>query len=152
MNTLQFNITINAPASKVHDLMLGLSNKSTYELWTAVFNPTSSFKGNWEKGSKMLFVGVDEQGQQGGMVSEIADHVPHRFLSIRHYGLLKGEEEITEGPDVEQWANGHENYTFSEQNGITAVTVDIDVNDDFKDYMNENYPKALEKLKEICEQ
>lgn len=151
MNNIQFTISINASASKVFDTMLGLSNKSTYEQWTALFNPTSSYEGKWEKGNKMYFVGVDENGEKGGMVSEIADCIPNQFVSIRHYGLLKGDIEITEGPDVEQWANGFENYSFEENNGNTTVTVAMDVNDDFLDYMNETYPLALAKLKEICE-
>ena len=47
MKKLQFKVSINAPATKVYDIMLGISNKSTYEQWTAMFNPTSTFEGNW---------------------------------------------------------------------------------------------------------
>ena len=152
MKKIQFTITINAPANKVYTTMLGLSDKSTYEQWTALFNPTSTYEGSWEKGQKMLFVGVDEKGEKGGMVSRIADHVPNQFVSIQHYGLIKGSEEITTGPEVEKWANGLENYTFEESNGVTNVTIDLDTADEFEDYMNEFYPQALNKLKEICEQ
>lgn len=151
MEKLQFNVSIQAPASKVYDLMLGISNKSTYEAWTALFNPTSSYEGSWTKGSKMLFIGTDEQGNKGGMVSEIADNIPNRFLSIRHYGLVQANVEITEGPEVEKWANGFENYTFEENDGITKLTIDLDTTADFVAYMNESYPKALIKLKDICE-
>lgn len=148
---MKFNVSINAPASKVYDIMLGISNKSTYEQWTALFNPTSTYDGSWAKGSKILFLGTDEEGVKGGMVSEIFDNIPNRFVSIRHYGLLKGNEEITEGPDVEKWANGFENYTFEENNGKTSIIVDLDTTEDFIDYMNQTYPNALNKLKEICE-
>jgi len=151
MKKIQFNVSINAPASKVYDLMLGVNNKSTYEQWTALFNPTSTYEGIWNKGSKILFLGTDEKGEKGGMVSEIAENIPNRFVSIRHYGLLKAGKEITEGPEVEKWANGFENYTFEENNGTTKVTVDLDTTEDFLDYMNETYPKALDKLKEISE-
>lgn len=151
MKKLQFKISIHAPAQKVYDFMLGLSNKATYEQWTALFNPTSTYEGSWSKGSKMLFIGVDEKGEKGGMVSQIVDNMPNRFVSIRHYGLVKADAEITEGPEVEKWANGYENYTFEESNGTTAVTVDLDTTEDFLDYMKETYPKALHKLKELCE-
>jgi len=151
MKTLQFKISINAPVAKVYDLMLGINSKSTYEHWTAMFNPTSTYEGNWDKGNKMLFIGVDEKGEKGGMVSKIAENIPNQFVSIQHYGLLQADKEIIEGPEVEQWANGFENYTFEENNGTTTVTVDLDTTEDFVDYMNESYPKALEKLKELCE-
>lgn len=151
MKKLQFKVTIKAPVARIYDLMLGISNKSTYEQWTALFNPTSTYEGTWEKGTKILFIGVDENGEKGGMVSRIVDNIPNRFVSIQHYGLYKADKEITEGPEVEKWANGYENYSFEENNGSTTLTVDLDVNDDFLDYMNETYPKALEKLKELCE-
>jgi|SRR5690554_2419789 len=151
MEKLQFKKEINAPASKVFDVMLGITNKTTYEQWTALFNPTSTYEGSWTKGSKILFVGTDDKGETGGMVSEIFDNIPNKFISIRHYGLVKADLEITEGPEVEKWANGFENYTFEENSGTTIVTVDLDTTKDFLSYMNETYPKALDKLKDICE-
>lgn len=102
MKKLQFKVNINAPHEKVFDIMLGISNKSTYEQWTVMFNPTSTYEGTWEKGSKMLFIGIDEKGEKGGMVSEVFENLPNRFISVRHYGLIKAEEEIMEGPEVER--------------------------------------------------
>ena len=151
MEKLQFKTEIKAPADKVYKTMLGLGNKRTYEQWTAAFNPTSTFEGSWDKGSKIYFIGTDENGKKGGMVSEIAEHKPAEFVSVRHYGILDGENEITSGKEVEKWAGGKENYTFKEHQGITTVTVDLDGTEEHKDYFIETYPKALEKLKEIVE-
>ena len=151
MEKLHFKVSINAPVTRVYDTMLGNNSKSTYEQWTSLFNPTSTYKGSWGKGSKILFLGVDEKGEKGGMVSRIVENIPNRFVSIQHYGLLQADKEITEGPEVEKWANGFENYTFEENNGTTTVTVDLDTTEDFLDYMNQTYPKALDKLKELCE-
>jgi hypothetical protein len=151
MINIHFKISINAPVNLVFDKMLGLTNKATYEHWTAAFNPTSSYEGNWEQGQKMLFVGVDEDGEKGGMISRIVAHEPNRFISIEHYGILKGDVELTEGEEVEEWAGGLENYTFEETNGATIVRVDLDTAEDFLDYMNETYPLALAKLKKMCE-
>lgn len=151
MKKLQYKVSIDAPASRIYDFMLGINSKSTYEQWTALFNPTSTWEGSWDKGSKMLFIGVDDKGEKGGLVSRIVENNPDRFVSIQHYGLVQGDKEITEGPEVEKWANGFENYTFEERNGTTTVTVDLDTTEDFIAYMNESYPKALDKLKEICE-
>lgn len=151
MKKLQFKVNIQAPVAKVYDCMLGISNKLTYEQWTALFNPTSTYEGSWDKGSKILFVGVDEHGEKGGMVSRIVENNPNRFVSIQHYGLVKADQEITDGPDVEKWANGFENYTFEDDHGNTTVTVDLDTTEEFIEYMNQTYPTALDKLKELCE-
>jgi hypothetical protein len=156
MKKIQFKVSINTSANKVFNTMLGLESKTSYEQWTALFNPTSTYEGSWDKGSKILFIGVDDKGEKGGIVSRILENIPNTFVSIQHYGLVKGDKEITEGPEVEKWANGLENYTFEENNGPdsyrgTLVTVDLDTTEDFVDYMNNAYPNALNKLKEICE-
>lgn len=152
MTKLQFKKEINATAQKVYETMLGLTDKSTYEYWTSAFNPTSTYEGSWEKGSKIYFTGVDENGKKGGMVSEIKEHLPAQFVSIQHYGFLDGDMEITSGEQVEKWAGGHENYAYHENNGITTVTVEMDAIDEYLDYFNNTYPIALDKLKEIAEQ
>ena len=131
--------------------MLGIDDKSTYEKWTALFNPTSSYEGSWSKGSRIYFIGIDEKGEKGGMVSEIAENNPCKFVSIKHIGLLVSGNEILEGPDVEKWTGGFENYSFNEINGISSLLVEIDAVEEFESYMNDTYPKALDKLKEMCE-
>ncbi|MBB4799981.1 hypothetical protein HNP37_000020 [Flavobacterium nitrogenifigens] len=151
MQKLQFKKEINASAQKVYETMLGLKDKATYEYWVATFNPTSTYEGSWDKGSKILFVGTDENGKKGGMISEIEEHKPANFVSIRHYGFLVGDTEVTTGEEVEKWAGGHENYTFQENNGLTTVIVDMDTIDEYLDYFQNTYPKALDKLKEISE-
>lgn len=151
MEQLQFKIEIKASAEKVYRAMLGIDTISTYEQWTSAFNPTSTYEGSWAKGSKIYFIGVDENGKRGGMVSEIIENKPGQFVSIRHYGFLDGENEVTTGEMVEKWAGGTENYTFNEAEGRTTVTVDIDVVEEYLEYFKDKYPAALQKLKEIAE-
>ncbi len=148
MQRLNFEISIKAPVEHVVKIMLG---KETFRLWTAEFEPTSDFEGSWGKGDKIYFTGIDENGKKGGMVSEIAEHIPNKFVSIRHYGILDGDREITEGKDVEKWAGGFENYTYEENDGVTTVFIAIDTTEEHAPYFNLTYPKALEKLKELCE-
>lgn len=151
MQTLHYSIHIQAAINLVHDKMLGLSSKSSYEQWTAAFNPTSTYEGSWDEGGKIYFVGTDEKGNKGGMVSRIQEHRAPHFVSIKHLGMLQGDKEITSGPEVEQWANSFENYSLSEENGGTKVEVSLQTTADFESYMNEAYPKALQVLKELCE-
>ncbi len=152
MQKLQFKKEINASAEKVYTTMLGLDNIETYQQWTAAFNPTSTYEGSWDKGSKIYFIGTDENGKRGGMVSEIAENIPFRFVSIRHYGILDGENEITEGPEVEKWAGALENYSlYEDSGGITTVTVESDVDEAYHDFFTTTWSKALNKLKELAE-
>jgi uncharacterized protein YndB with AHSA1/START domain len=151
MKKLSFEARIMAPAEKVYRAMLGLDDKKTYEAWSAIFNPTSTYEGSWEKGAKIRFVGLDENGNKGGMVSEIAEHLPAKFVSIRHLGLLAGESEVFDGEEVKQWADGLENYTFEEKDGVTIVHVETDTVPEYESFFKESWPKALGKLKDMVE-
>lgn len=73
------------------------------------------------------------------------------YIKQKTNGLLQAGNEITEGPEVEKWVNGFENYSFESEDNSTDLTVEIDCLDEYLDYFNESYPNALEKLKEICE-
>jgi hypothetical protein len=151
MKKLKYQTEVNASADRAYRTMLGLDDIKTYEQWTAEFNPTSTYEGSWDKGSKILFVGTDKDGKRGGMIAEIAENIPNKFVSIRHYGMLDGDKEITEGPEVEKWAGGLENYSFEENNGVTTVTVEVDADNEFAEYFDTTWPKAFEKLKGIVE-
>ena len=153
MNKMHFEIIIDAALEKVYKTMLA---DKTYREWTKLFNPTSHYKGSWEKDSKILFIGTDEHGNEGGMVSRVKENIPNRFISIEHLGLLENGVEKTSGPEVEPWSGGLENYTFTEQNEKTLLEVDMinktKLDENMSSYFKEIWPKALKKLKAICEQ
>jgi hypothetical protein len=150
MEKRHYEITINAPKETVWDTML---NDETYREWTKPFNPGSYFEGTWEEGSKMLFKGVNEEGElYGGMVSRIAENRPHDFVSIEHVGILNldGTEDTT-SEEVKKWTPAFENYTFEEVSGGTKVSVDIDISEEYAAQFDDMWPKALEKLKVLAE-
>lgn len=149
MNKMHFDVEIQAPVSLVYQTML---DDVTYREWTIPFNPTSHFQGSWEKGAKIIFIGVDEKGERDGMVSRIKENIPNEFVSIEHLGLLQGDVEITQGPEVEGWAGALENYRFTTSNGATHVHIEMDANEEFESYFTDTWPKALAKLKSICEE
>ncbi|MDP1553200.1 MAG: hypothetical protein Q8M06_09320 [Methanobacteriaceae archaeon] len=60
MENQQFSIVINAPKEKVWHTMLDLD---TYKIWTEPFMPGSFYEGNWNQGSKILFLAPDEEGK-----------------------------------------------------------------------------------------
>lgn len=144
-----FSIEINAPKEKVWDMMLGAE---TYKQWTAPFNPAGSwYEGDWSKGSEMRFIWPDPKDptQTGGMLAVVEENKPYEFISLRHEAEISNGE-IIAGENA-SWIGAHENYTFSEQEGVTTVGVDIDIDESFQIFMEGAWPKALEVLKEISE-
>lgn len=148
MKKLQFSIQIHCSAQHAHKVML---DKETYRQWTKEFDPSSDFEGSWDKGSRILFTAMNQEGKKEGMIARIKENEPGRFVSIEHLGMLQNDIEITEGPEVEGWAGALENYTFSEENGVTTIVVEVDTDDKYVDYFGKTWPSALNRLKELCE-
>ena len=150
MQKIHYSTVINAPKEKVWNAMF---DDKTYREWTKAFNPGSYYKGDWSKGSKIIFLGPDpETGKEGGMVSRIAENKPYEFVSIEHLGILKDGVEDTTSPEATKWTPAFENYTFKEKNGATEVLVEMDTAEDYVKMFDEMWPDALERLKKIAEQ
>lgn len=153
MKKINFSTFIHASREKVWDTML---EDATYREWTEPFNPAGSYyKGSWDKGSEILFLGVDTgtAGSKGesGMYSRIAENRLHEFISIEHLGLIKDGVKDTESDEAKQWVSAHENYTFTEKDGSTELFVEIDTDEKYASMFEGMWPKALEKLKELAE-
>lgn len=149
MKLLQFEQHIHTPVEKVYQTML---EQESYKQWTSAFNAGSFYKGNWEKGSKILFVGINNEGKEEGMVSFIKEHIPNREVWIEHAGFIRDEKELMEGPDVEPWAGCLESYFFIPAGEQTIVKVTMESNMEYASYFESAWPKALEILKALCEQ
>lgn len=147
MHKLHFSIVINAPKEKVWNTML---DDDTYRIWTEAFAPGCYYKGNWDKGSKMLFLAPSKNGEMG-VVSRIKENQKNKYISIEHIGIVQDGNEDTQSDEVKKWAGALENYTFNEVNGKTEVLVDMDSADEYKEMFQNMWPNALQKLKELAE-
>ncbi|WKZ71003.1 MAG: SRPBCC domain-containing protein [Melioribacteraceae bacterium] len=148
MIKIKYSITIDASKEKVWHTML---DQETYKLWTEAFSPGSHYVGNWDKGSKIHFLGPDKDGNLGGMVSRIKENRPYEYISIEHLGFFINGKEDTESEAAKSMAGALENYTLIESDGKTEVLVDMDSTEEYEEMFNDMWPKALNKLKELAE-
>jgi uncharacterized protein YndB with AHSA1/START domain len=148
MQKIHFSVNIHAPKEKVWNTML---DDSTYREWASAFQAGSFYEGSWDEGSEIRFLGPDENGKLGGMFSKIKENRLHEFISIEHVGFINDGVIDTTSEEVKKWTPSHENYTFTETDGTTVVSVDIDVNDEYKEMFEVMWPKALQLLKTLAE-
>lgn len=145
MKRLQFDIHIAAPRSQVAAAMLA---PASFTEWTSAFGENSRYEGSWEPGSRIRFLGAEGEG----MVAEIAEHQPARFLSIRHLGLFHQGQEDTQSEAVRDWAPCHEDYHWTDApDGGTQLSVRMDCVPAWEAFMTERWPLALARLKSLCE-
>lgn len=146
-------IEINANIEKVWEKML---EDKWYRLWTIEFNPSGSWyekenQGEFVVGEKVKFLG-EMDGSLGGMLSFVKDVRKFEFISFEHRGYIQDGKEVTDTSEILSWAPAFEKYTFEKINeNKTKVFISMESSVLYADMMAEMWPKALLKLKEICE-
>lgn len=148
LEKIHFEINIDAPVAKVYDTML---DPVHYTAWTAAFNPGSFFEGSWDTGADIHFIGLDEHGNKGGMVSRIKENTPNKKVIIEHLGIFIDGKPVTSGPEVEGWGGTLEEYTYIDTGDSTQLEISMDTKPEYKSYFMETWPEALKLLKSICE-
>ena len=151
METQHFTIDIRASARLVWETMF---NDSTYRQWTSVFNPDSYFEGTWKPGTEIRFLGSDPGGATSGMTGlfgVITEHRPYEFVLIQYQGQIVNDVDDTTSREARQLIGSREAYTFSESDGVTTVTIDVDTADTYTELWGELWPKSLAKLKQLTE-
>lgn len=114
----------------------------------ARFRGVLSYEGSWSEGSRIRFLGLDEQGNQCGLSSRIAANRPLEFVAIEH---LRGITNGVDDAEASEWTGAREDYRFSEKNGVTTVRIEQDMVADYEAMFQEMWPKALENLKALAE-
>ena len=141
---LTYSITIDASREQVWH---ALFNDEPFRKWSGIFAEGSHFVGDWSEDSEIRFLTKDNDG----MVSMIDKNRPYEFMSIRHIGYIRQGVEDTESDEVKSWTPAFENYTLKDADGGTHLTVETDTFNDFVEYFNETWPRALEVVKEVAE-
>ena len=118
----------------------------TYQQWTSAIGG-STYEGGWNEGDQIRFLGTDDDGTVSGLFGVIEENRPQEFVSIRYLGDIVRGVENREGPAV----GLHESYSFSENDGVTTVVVELDVPDEWADMMRESWSTAIVSLKELAE-
>ncbi len=141
MKEMKFTIEINAPKEKVWNT---LWQDGTLREWAGIVDPGTYMIGELKEGSTVQF----NSAEGYGVTSYVAK------LELNEYVLFKHKADTKDGGEKnreDQWTGGNESYTLIEKNGTTTLTLMFDVPEELEQFMNERYPKALSRLKELSE-
>lgn len=142
MRPLKFDIQIQAPRHRVWERMLA---KPSYEAWTAAFCEGSRYEGDWSPGSEMRFTGPDGSG----MLTRVLQNRPAERVQLQHLGELWPGGALKPN---EAWSAADESYFFHDApGGATRLRVQMDCPEAYADMMQTLWPKALQRLKALCE-
>lgn len=145
METLSYEIEINAPKTKIWDI---LWSPETYTEWTKYFSPGSQIKSDWKIDGKTYF--TDPSGN--GMVSTISTLDEPNEVTFNHLGMIQDGKEDTESKEVKEWSGAPERYFLIQlDNGNTKLQVEVQVSSEWKSIMDKGFTEGLKIVKELSE-
>lgn len=144
MKKLEFIVAINAPKEKV---WYSLWDDENYENWTKAFCDGSYAISSWEEGSKIHFLSPSG----GGMYSKISKNKQFKSMVFVHIGNIDNLKELPLDEETKQWTGCEERYSLTEENGVTTLLVSVDSLEQYVDFFEGSFPKALENIKAIAE-
>ena len=139
---MRFSIEIHATRDRVWDT---LWNDETFRQWAGLIDPGTYMTGKLDVDNKIQFISA-ENGY--GVTSLVEQVVANELLVLRHSADTQDNGENDREP---QWTGGSEQYSLEEKEGVTLLTVEFDVPIELEKEFNANYPKALDKVKELSE-
>ena len=135
MQKQQFSIGIKAPQERVWNT---LWEDKTFRDWANIIDEGMYMEGVIREGNEVQFVSPTGYG----VTSLIEKLVQNELVSFRHMADTKDN-----GEREKEWTGGEENYSLAENDGITTLTVDIDVPPGQEENFKNRLPKALERVK-----
>ncbi len=142
MKEMQFLVEIHATKERVWDT---LWQDETLREWASIIDPETYMVGDLKEGNEVQFISA---AGGYGVTSLVEKLVPGEFLRLRHSADTQEEGRRER---AQEWTGGEETYSLAEKDGTTALTVVFGVPPEMEEYFKANYPKALERVKELAE-
>ena len=142
MKEMQFSVDIGANKAVVWDT---LWRDETFRQWASVIDPETYMVGKLKQGSEVQFISADGGY---GVTSIVETLIDNEYLVLRHSADTQDEGGHAR---EKEWTGGVEVYSLTEKDDITTVSVTFDVPLKMEEYFMRNYPKALDKVKELAE-
>lgn len=142
MKQLQFSTEITAAKARVWDI---LWQDKTFREWAGIIDPETHMVGDLIEGGEVQFISA---ANGYGVTSLVEKLIPDEFLLLRHSA---DTQEAGKRDREKQWTGGMESYLLTEKDGITTLTVALDVPLELEEEFTISYPKSLQRVKELAE-
>jgi hypothetical protein len=142
MEKQQFSVEIKASRERVWNT---LWEDKTFRDWANIVDEGTYMVGEMKEGNEVQFI---SSISGYGVTSLIEKLTLNESVSFRQIADTKdsGEREREK-----EWTGGAESYSLAENDGVTTLTVNIDVPPGQEETFRVRFPKALERVKILAE-
>ncbi len=147
MEKFTYSITINKPASDVFSVM---TDKSLYSDWAKAWGEGMTYTGEWKEGETVVF----HDQTQGGTKAIVEEIRPGEYVRFKHIAMvdLQNNELAPTDENMKKWIGSLEEYYFKKVDDTTTeLEVVMTMDNAFKEMSEGSWPKALQLVKELCE-
>lgn len=142
MVELNYTIKINATKQKIWAV---LWEDQTFREWANLIDEGTYMKGELKEGGEVEFI---SSVNGYGVTSFVERLIPEEFVLLKH---LEDTQEYGTDQREKEWTGGSESYRLSEGDGLTELTLVMDVPEDLENYFNGVYPSVLNSIKALSE-
>ena len=141
MQKMQFSIEIEAPSGKVWQT---LWDDKTFRDWGNIIDEGQYMEGVLAEGNEVQFISSEGLG----VTSFVEKLIPNEYIAFKQVA-----DTMDSGKEVrdKEWTGGKESFELAETNGITSLTVNIDIPPGLEEIFQDRFPKALERVKTLAE-
>lgn len=102
-------------------------------------------QGDMKEGNELQFI---SSASGYGVTSLIEKLHPDEFILFRHRA---DTEKNGQREREKEWTGGRESYSLVEKNGVTVLTVRMDIPQEQLETFNIRFPQALQRIKSLAE-
>ena len=138
---MQFSIEIEASREKVWQTLF---DDKTFRDWGSIIDEGQYMVGELAEGNEVQFISSEGLG----VTSFVEKLIPHEYIAFKQVAdtMDSGKQEREK-----EWTGGKESFELAETNGITNLTVNIDIPPGLEEIFQDRFPKALERVKILAE-
>lgn len=142
MKKLQFSTGIKASREEVWNT---LWEEKTFRDWANIIDEGTYMVGEMKEGKEVQFI---SSVSGYGVTSLIEKLVPDEFVLFRQ---MTDTMDNGEQKREKEWAGGRESYSLVEKDGVTTLSIELDVPREQEETFRVRFPKALKRVKVLAE-
>jgi hypothetical protein len=142
MQKMQFSIKIKAPRKKIWNT---LWEDKTFRDWGNIIDEGQYMVGEMKEGNEVQFI---SSVSTLGVTIFIEKFTPYEYAQFK---AIADTMDNGQSERKKEWTSGMESYELIENNGVTNLTVKIDIPPGQEETFKDRFPKALERVKILAE-
>ena len=142
--TISKSIEIEAPKKKVWEVLL---SPEYVNIWTSEFSEGSTVESDWRMGGTVIYKDKDGNGLKG----RVTDKKSNELLRVEFEGVLERGAENPDNDEFVMWKGCTDEYMLSERQGVTVLSVESEVPEEYFEPFGPLWDKSLRKIKQIAE-